>query len=334
MRNEGFDAKTILLYVMVVKTLFVLNGCNGCNVVAGEGMTDGSDTMSIPDDEPEGLPQTMSFFVFDINTNIFAGNTPETMDIMEDITGIKPAISYDGVRIAYVKPSPAPSSVYVYDRYEKDNKPLNFPSDAVVSDPVFSPDGKFLAVTIILQGDRTSKAALYDLKKDTFKIISRDNMSVFNPTFSPKGSKMVFHDMTKVFVYNFNGFGSRLLKTFGCEEFCMQNSSGISENSKFQISDDGGGIVYTYNCYSDTVVSSTVLACFDTETFLSEDLSPLNKYCTDFQISRDGNIYCFLRKTDDDTSEVKLYVKTPSERKVIVYSAKIFDSPCSFSVSY
>ncbi|MBR4679225.1 MAG: PD40 domain-containing protein [Bacteroidales bacterium] len=334
MRNEGFGAKTLFLYLAVLMALFALSGCGGCNVAAGEELTVSSDTMSVPEDEPEGLPQTMSFFVFDVNTNIFAGNTPETMDIMEDITGIKTAISHDGVRIAYVKPSPSPSSVYVYDRYEKDNRLLNFPSDAAVSDPVFSPDGKFLAVTIILNGDKTSKAALYDLRKDTFKIISRDNMPVFNPTFSPKGSKMVFHDMTKVFVYNFNGFNTKLLKTFGCEEFCMQNSSGISENSKFQISDDGNDIVYTYNCYSDTVVSSTVLARFNTETLLSEDLSPLNKYCTDFQTSQDGNIYCFLRRSAEDSSEVKLYVKTPSEKSVITYSSKIFDSPCSFSVSY
>ena len=255
MKQEGFRVKGVIGTAAVIMSAAVLSGYTSCGCGGSEKLRE-NDTIIIPDDEPERLPQTMSFFVFDVNTNIFTGNTPETMDIMEEITGVKAAISHDGVKIAYVRPTPAPSSVYVYDRYERDDKYLEFPADAEVSDPVFSPDGKFLAVRISLAGENLSRAALYDLRKDTFKIISKDNLPVFNPTFSPEGKKMVFHDMTKVFVYNFNGFSSRLVRTIGCEEFCTENSTGISENSKFQITDDENFIYYTYNCYNDTLVIS------------------------------------------------------------------------------
>lgn len=320
-------------FLKVVFIPFFLSGCSGRG--ADGAATAGSDTLEIPDYralEKAQRQKTANFFVFDINTNIFVGNSVETLDIVE-VNGTKTAISPDGKCILYMQEKPEPSCVYLYRIDDKSNKRLNFPVALSAANPVFSPGGGFAAATLS-RNDGVSLAALYDLRKDTFKIISKGGMSVYNPTFSPEGEKIVFHDMEKVYVYDFNGEVVKNYRTVSCENFCTQNDMGISKNCKFQISDNGRYIYYTYNCYSDTVLTSVVLARYAVDEGISSDLSPKGKFCTDFQLSQDGCLYYLLQKSADNDSDGKMYVIDRSGGKAVQIKGRSFDTPCSFAVSY
>ena len=276
-------------------------------------------------------PQTDNFYVFDLNTNIFVGNSPETLDII-DVNGSQSAISPDGKNIACIFQKPAPSCVYVYNIKEKQGRILKFPVDLPVSNPVFAPDGKFLAA--VMTTPSSSRIAVYDLEKDTFKTVYKDMSYYFSPAFSPEGSLLTFHDMQKVYIYGFNGFSLKLLKTVDCGNFCMDNATGIAENCKFQTLEDTVKILYTYNCYLDTVITSTVLACYDIKTEKIKNISGNGKFCTDFQASLNSNVYFLLQNSSDSTAESFLYMTELSAGKPVRVSERSFEPPCSFSVSF
>jgi len=318
--------KKLIVLFIIVFCIGCASNNNGTNKFSYE-----NDTLEVPIDSSSSK-ETDNFFVFDINTNIFVGNSLESLEILE-VNGSKTAISSNGKVVSYVVEQPQPSSIFLYNIKEKDNKLLNIPTNYVASNPVFSAENNLLAFTITdFYG--LSSAALYDLKKDTFKIISKGQSSVFNPTFSPEGGKIAFHNMENVFLMTVSGFSTKVYKTIGCENFCPENYMGIAQNCKFQLSEKYNFILYTYNNYADTVISSVILAKYDLQTGQTQDLSPKNSFCTDFQISQNNQIYFLLRKNADKESESKLYVRDIELEKNMLLSERGLDSPCSFSVSY
>ncbi len=275
--------------------------------------------------------QTCNFYAFDINTNIYIGNSIEDLDIIDDITGVETALSPDGKIVAYASKNVKPGSVYLYDIKNKCNRHLDFPISDEISKPFFAPQGDFLAVSALSPDTQLPKILLYDLRKDTFKIVGRENMGGFNPTFSPNGKKIVFHDMEKVYIYDYNGNTCvKLSKTIPCGEFCPQDKMGISSVCKFQLSSDEKYMYYTYDYWDSDTVRSIAFACYDISSGKIEYLSKKEKSCCDFHASDDGNVYFLLQ----DSLNCFLYLTENGSKKSSKVFGKNFETPCSFSISY
>ncbi len=123
--------KKLIVLFIIVFCIGCASNNNGTNKFSYE-----NDTLEVPIDSSSSK-ETDNFFVFDINTNIFVGNSLESLEILE-VNGSKTAISSNGKVVSYVVEQPQPSSIFLYNIKEKDNKLLNIPTNYVASNPVFS----------------------------------------------------------------------------------------------------------------------------------------------------------------------------------------------------
>lgn len=272
------------------------------------------------------------FYVVDENSDIFVGNSPDDLQITE-VNGFDAVISPNGKYLVYTALIANRRSIYSYNIDKKESRLLNLPPDNEAYMGSYSPDSCFIAANFFTNNYHWN-IALYDLKKDTFKLIGKEkNCDYFSPTFSPDCKYLVFHDMEKLYVYDFKGFASKFNKTIACENFCTQNDMGISSNNKFQIMSGEQYIVFTYDYFSQERLETTVLAYYDVETGEITELSnKKTNTCLDFAVSHDGLIY-FLLSNNDNPDEAQLYVAKTDGQKPAKVSSHIFQTPCSFSIA-
>ena len=125
------------------------------------------------------------------------------------------AVSHDGRWLAYAANKKEQWTVYLRDLKAKRERVL-LKSDQSVTNPEFSPDGRWIAVQSDFEGDENFNIYIVPMKGGGARKLTDTTADSASPRWSPDGTKIAFisnrdRDRENVFVMNADGSGPRQL---------------------------------------------------------------------------------------------------------------------------
>lgn len=320
--------------------VFALCSCGGSSDTKTDTLADS--TASVADSLSGALKEDSeasarkhnadNFFAISyLNDGVYVGNNVEMLRRIS-IDGFSyPVLSPDGNTIAYSDSDTVASHIHLYDISTGEDSELDFGPFCCRSSS-FDSDGNILAFTLCNLHD-VSNVYIYN-KKNLYKMmLSRegDTEGDYNPTFSPDGAYLVFHNMRNVKIYSMNNGVPKFWQNIDCENFCQRNGLALTPDCKFQMTSDHRHIVYSCRVYSDELSDAYRLLLYDIETSSVKDIISDDYSCNDFQVSDEGCIY-YIQQSPD--SSKYLYMADLENLKPVrMSSVKLGEQP-SLSIAY
>lgn len=314
----------------------VLYSCGG-----SQDSSNGADSAAVSDsagnvpESPAGEPRKYNadnFFAIDYSGDgLYVGNNVEMLTRVDIQDCHNPVLAPDGNIIAYSDSDTVASHIHLYDISTGVDNVLDFgPFDCRSSS--FNNDGSILAFTLMNLHD-VSNVYIYDKKKLFKMMVSRegDTEGDYNPTFSPDGAFLVFHNMRNVKIYSMKNGLPKFWKNINCENFCQRNGFAFTPDCKFQMTSDHKSIVYSCRVYSDELSDAYRLLIYDIATSSISEIISDDYSCNDFQVSDEGCIY-YIQQSPD-SSRYMYMVDLENLSPVKMSSVKLGEKP-SLSIAY
>ncbi len=315
--------------------MFALGACSGGS---SNGETQQGSADSVPDTAVPTADGNLrrhnadNFFAISSPAEgIFVGNNVEMLSRIDIDSSTAVVLAPDGNTIAYADSDTTARRIHLYKIDSGDDRVLDFgPFDC--RPDAFDAEGRILAFTLSNLYD-VSKVYIFDAANRTKMMISRegDADGDYNPTFSPDGAYLLFHNMQKVKLYTMNNGYPKFWKNIDCENFCQRNDLVLTPECKFQMSGDHRYIVFSCLDYSLDHKDSYRLIVYDVESSEIRDILPDDLSCADFQVSDDGSIY-YIQVSADSTNY--LYMADIVSGKPVRVSPKRLSDSLSLSIAY
>lgn len=268
------------------------------------------------------------------DSGLYVGNNVEMMTAVPVDSCYSPVLAPDGNMMAYTDCDTSARMIHLLDISTGEDSKLDFgPFHCMSSD--FDAEGRMLAFTRINLRD-VSNVCLYDVRNRSYQLVSYeyDTDGDYNPTFSPDGAYLVFHNMRKVKIYSMKNGSPKLWQNIDCENFCQRNDLALTPDCKFQMTSDHKSIVFSCKYFpTDTVEISSLyrLIVYDIATSEVHDVFGDEFACADFQVSDDNSIYYI--QVSPDSSRYMYMTDISKLSPVRLSPAKISDNG-TFSIAY
>lgn len=321
-----------LIYLLVALVMMACGGGGGENGALHERDSASSQLVEIENAVKPRKYNADNFFAISSPVNgIFVGNNVEMMSRLDIDSFSVVTMAPDGNTLAYADSDTSERHLHIYKIDSGDDSELDLgPFDTCPAD--FDASGNILALAVRNLYD-VSEIYLVDIKNRTKTMVSeKGNVDGdYNPTFSPDGAYLVFHNMRKVKIYSISNGSPKLWQSIDCENFCQRNDLVLTPDCKFQMTSDHKHIVFSCLDYSTEVNDSYRLIMYDMSTMEIHDLISDESSCRDFQVSDLGAVY-YIQVSADSTKQ--LYMADLENISTVRVSDKPLCDSVSLSIAY
>ena len=234
------------------------------------------------------------FFAVALYNTVYYGNSLENLAKLR-IESAQLDISPDGKSIAYSSYShPGQRVIKIIDIDSQEKRVLDIPQRNVYMGS-WNNNGKY----IVLNSQETElshwRPVLYDVEDGrVYDIDWLDAESdYYNPVFSPDGRKLVFHDVSRIYICDFFKGQASLSFVINTEDLCTVDNAGFSDYCKFQLSSDGNYLVFTVetDILEEDICPKITLCCYNIHSGRLRRITDGHCSVTDFALDSAGEIY-------------------------------------------
>ncbi|MCQ2974556.1 MAG: hypothetical protein MJ211_07060 [Bacteroidales bacterium] len=234
------------------------------------------------------------YFVVAFYKSVFYGNSLENLSEI-NIESAQLDLSPDGKKIAYSTYQNGRQNIKLIEIDTKKEDLLSLPEFGTIMG-AWNRDGKHIVISCTNQETNFySQPVIYDLDNNKMIYVSwlKSNTDYYNPTFSPNGKKLVFHDIERIYICDFNDGKVDLDKTISCEELCKFDNLGFSDLCKFQLTSDSKYLVFSaeIDVTLDNMCPNLMLFSLNLNNGNIKQLTQSNITIADFVVAAGNEIY-------------------------------------------
>lgn len=221
--------------------------------------------------------------------------------------GADPAISPDGLKLAYTKSNGSGRNdfkrfIVVVDLNTKVETELKIFNNNYYG-ASWSPNSKYIAFNIWVTPPKWQIGTI-NLENSEVKIFNTNSkLGIYKPTWSADGRNIIAHDLSKIFRYDLSGKSLDSISvqsTFGDKYY-------TTSNTKFLYTSDNKIIIF--NCGTNEFMEGVdgpveAIFAYNIKTKKTFRLSPQNMYASDPEIESDGSVIFSGTKENEKSTNI------------------------------
>lgn len=237
--------------------------------------------------------------------------------------GFDPAISPDGLKLAYTKSIASGSNdfkrfIIVVDLNTKEETELKIFNNNYYG-ASWSPDCKYIAFNIWV----TAKwhVGIINLENSEVKIFNNNlKGGIYKPTWSSDGRSIFAQDLSKIFKFDLSGKlldSISIQSTFGDKYYTSSDTKFLFTSGKFII----------FNCGINEFMEGVdgpveAIYAYDIKTKNTIKVSPPKMYASDPEIESDGNVIFSGSKENDKSANIYRFDFQRNQLKMIIENGR------------